>query len=165
MQVVHIAVHMIRRFFPLVIIFHVIVVEFACWCTAWHIPSLIPCFTISSISVSISNSSSTSVFFRNICHANPGANKTFVISSTYNYTLAAEAFQYIHCNIVSICTYKSWYCPRFFILKSSQASNVTLLLNCNNILWNFANYLCVYMHKHLSATSDKIFWGLHQRFC
>ena len=114
------------------------------------------------------------VFFRNVCHANPNANKKFVRSSTYNDTLTAEAVQYIHCNIVSICTYKSWYCPRFCILKSSQASNVKLLLNCNNILWNFANYPCAYMHKHSSRDTWQnllrspsknllIFWNLLDR--
>ena len=151
-----------------------LLLNFACWCTAWQIPYLIPCFTISSISVSISNSSSTSVFFRNVCHANPNANKKFVRSSTYNDTLTVEAVQYIHCNIVSICIYKSWYCPRFCILKSSQASNVKLLLNCNNILWNFANYPCAYMHKHSSRDTWQnllrspsknllIFWNLLDR--
>ena len=33
--------------------------------------------TISSISISVSNSNSTSVFFKAACHANPGAERNF----------------------------------------------------------------------------------------
>ena len=39
------------------------------------IPPRIPCSTISSILKSVISSSSISVFFKQACHANPGADK------------------------------------------------------------------------------------------
>ena len=42
---------------------------FAYLCIAWHIPPLIP------FSISVNNSNSTPVFFKQACHANPGAYK------------------------------------------------------------------------------------------
>ena len=31
--------------------------------------------------------------------------------------------------------------------------------------WIFTYYSCTHVNKHLCTTSDKIFWGLHQRVC
>ena len=48
---------------------------FAYLCFAWHIPPLIPSSTINKISILVNNSNSTLVFFKQACHANPGAEK------------------------------------------------------------------------------------------
>ena len=56
--------------------------DFAYRCMAWHIPPPMPFSTISSMSTSVSNSSSTSVF-RHACHANPGPDKKYAGSSSY----------------------------------------------------------------------------------
>ena len=53
---------------------------FAYWWTAWHISPLIPFSIISSISISVHNSSFTFVFFKATWHANPGAYKNFAVS-------------------------------------------------------------------------------------
>ena len=44
-------------------------------CIAWDIPPLIPASIISSMSVLVSNSSFTCVFFKHACQANPGKDK------------------------------------------------------------------------------------------
>ena len=48
---------------------------FAYLCIAWHIPPLIPFSTINNISILVNNSNYTPVFFKQACHANPGAYK------------------------------------------------------------------------------------------
>ena len=50
--------------------------------TAWHVPPRIPFSTISSISISVSNSNFTPVFFKQACHANLGAVKKWAGSSS-----------------------------------------------------------------------------------
>ena len=47
------------------------------------IPALISFSTINSISISVNNSNSSSVFFKHACHANPGADKKQARSSSY----------------------------------------------------------------------------------
>ena len=44
-------------------------------CIAWHIPPVTPFSAINKISVSVDNCNSTSVFFKQASHANPGADK------------------------------------------------------------------------------------------
>ena len=44
-------------------------------CITCHIPPLVPFSTINSISISVNHCNSTSVFFKQACHANPGADK------------------------------------------------------------------------------------------
>ena len=40
-----------------------------------HIPPLIPFSTINNLSTLVNNSNFTAVFFKQACHANPGADK------------------------------------------------------------------------------------------
>ena len=49
--------------------------SFAYLCIAWHIPPVIPFSTINNISTSVNNSNVTSVFFKQACHAHPGADR------------------------------------------------------------------------------------------
>ena len=52
-------------------------------CVAWQIPPIVPFSIINSISVSVNNSNSTPVFFKQAYHANPGADTKNIGSSSY----------------------------------------------------------------------------------
>ena len=76
--------------------------------TALHIPPLVPFSTITSISLSVNNSNSTSVFFRHACHANPGADRKCAGSSRYISMHLSLKFSYTSASsIASLWTYKS----------------------------------------------------------
>ena len=53
-------------------------------CTARHIPHRMPFSTINNISISVNNYNSTPVFFKQVCHANPGADKKWAGSRSKN---------------------------------------------------------------------------------
>ena len=53
-----------------------------------HIPLLVPFSAINNILISVNNSRFTPVFFKQACHANPGANK--------NEEYQVRMFQYIY---------------------------------------------------------------------
>ena len=57
-------------------------------CVAWQIPPPVPFSIINSISISVNNSNYTSVFFKQACHANPGADtkytgQVYIFQDTY----------------------------------------------------------------------------------
>ena len=87
-----------------------LLLAFAYQCMAWHIPPLIPSGTINIISTSVSSSNFTSDFFRNVCHANPGADKSYAASSSYiSMNLLQKFWNTSASNNVSLCMYRSWY--------------------------------------------------------
>ena len=56
---------------------------FAYLYVAWYIPPRVPSSNIISMSLSVNNSNSTVVFFKQSCHACPGADKKWAGSSSY----------------------------------------------------------------------------------
>ena len=52
-------------------------------CVAWQIPPLVLFSIINSISISVNNSNSTHVVFKQACHANPGADTKYTGSGLY----------------------------------------------------------------------------------
>lgn len=147
-----------------------------CWLLhtdIWHaIFHLISFSTISSMLTSVSNSNSTSVFlllfFIHACHANPESDKKKKEDQAHMLLcIYCWSFQ-IHQPIVlhhSVWTYRSWYFPRFLILKSFQTFLCVfnqhlwylLLSDCCQILsclamtfhWIFANYACTHIKMPL----------------
>ena len=63
-------------------------------CTAWHIPPLLPFSTMNNISLLVNNFNSTSVFFKQACHVDPGVDK--------NEQGRVHIFQYICLNSFQI---------------------------------------------------------------
>ena len=77
-------------------------------CIAWHIPPQIPFLTINNISLSVNNSNFTPVFFTQVYHANPGADKKLAGSSSYISIHFFLKFSDTSVNNnVSLWTYKS----------------------------------------------------------
>ena len=52
-------------------------------CIAWHIPLRMSFSATSNISILVNNSNSTSVFFKQACQINPGADRKWAGSSSY----------------------------------------------------------------------------------
>ena len=84
--------------------------------TPLHIPPLIPFSTIDNISLSVDNSNFTPAFFKQACHANPGADKKWAGSSPYiSIHLSLKFYKSSARNNVLFWIHKSWYSPRSFI--------------------------------------------------
>ena len=141
-------------------------------CMPWHILSLMSFSTISSMSTSVSNSNST--YFGHIHHANTGADKKYACSSLQSVYLLRNFERF--CPRIDHDTLQGflyWNLPRLFSCVCSQHLQYLLLSGCCKILscmamtfyWIFTNYLCTRMDKHLSATSNKICWGLYHIVC
>ena len=78
-------------------------------CITWHIPRRMFFSTISKISILVNNSKSTSVFFKQACHANPGVAKKWARSSSYiSIHLFLKISNTSASNNVLLWTYKSW---------------------------------------------------------
>ena len=81
---------------------------YAYWCMACHIPPLMPFSTISNILPSINNSNVTSVIFRHACNANPGADKKYARSGSFISIHLLQKFLNVFANsIVSLYKYRS----------------------------------------------------------
>ena len=82
---------------------------------AWYIPPLIHFSIIINISLSVDNSNFTPVNFKQSCHANPGADKKWAVSSSYiSIHLFLNFSNTSISNNVSRWTYWSWYLPTCF---------------------------------------------------
>ena len=150
-----------------------------CLTIAWDFPHLIIFSTISSISTTVRSSNFTPFFFRHTCHANPGTNQKHGGSSSYIPMLLL--WKLLNTLVsASLCRYKPWHFLRFCIPKPSQIFSVFGISICYVFLcqiavnffcltmmfhWIFANYPCIHINKHLSATSNKICRSLHHRIC
>ena len=123
---------------------------------------------ISNISRSICNSNFTSSFSFQTYQPRQSRYRQKVcrIKFIYFYTFVAKSFEY---NNVSLCMCRSWYSPKLYILRSSQALSECLYqhpwylplsycckITCLTMMfyWIFANYRYSHMGTHLSATSD-----------
>ena len=84
------------RNFSYTYIYIYILFALACLCDAWQIPSLIPFSVINMISQSVINYNFTSVFFKQACHANTGADTIYTGSRhIYIKTHISKIFKYI----------------------------------------------------------------------
>ena len=59
----------------LVHLYYNLLFAFSCLCITGHIPPPTPFSTINNMSTSVNNSNFTSVFFKQACHANAGADR------------------------------------------------------------------------------------------
>ena len=120
-QIIYIPMFYLWLFFIFIIIFHIFVISFHLSMNSMHICPLIPFSTINNISISVSRSNFTLVFFEATCHVNPGAEKNLTGSSSY---VLRHIFQnVIHTwakNSVSLWKYKSYYSSTFFTLTFLQ---------------------------------------------
>ena len=103
-------------------------------CTVWHIPPLIPFSTISSISMPASNSSSTLVSFKHLCHEKTGTKRKQTGSSSYISKHLLLKFS----NHQLVTKYHSWHADRDSHLNVESQNFSRLFLDAASLnLWYF----------------------------
>ena len=124
-----------------------LLLAFAYHCTVWNIT---PLMTFSTIIIYL-NLSANSVFFRDACHANPGADKRCVGSSSYismhllqklsNTSVSTVVLQILHDTFLGF-VFRNL--PKLF---SSSAVSICNVFHCQIVVrlpmkfhWIFANY-------------------------
>ena len=122
----------IRRFFILILIFHVFVISFCNPINRMIYSPLTPFSTINNISISVKRSNFTLVFSKAAYHANPGAEENFAGSSSYILRHISLKFSYTSANnSLLLWTYKSWYSSKFFISDLSNCFSVHVICVSN----------------------------------